>query len=302
MDIVIFGAGAIGSLFGAYLSSNNNITLIGRSFHVNAINTGSLKIEGKTKFNKKVKSINSLDYVNKSPDLLLLTVKSYDTEIAIKQSLSIINNKTIILSFQNGLDNINKIGKYVNKKQVIAGVTTHGSIFLKPGLIRHTGIGRTILGELDGRITKRIEKIIKIFNKADIETQISQNIIREIWIKAIINSSINPLTSIFQCKNGYLLKNPILMNLVMNICKESTNIANIKGFKLSYNDMLRKTKEVIEKTYDNYSSMLQSIKKGKKTEIESINGILIDIGKKFKIDTLLNNLLFNIICSITYDS
>ena len=117
------------------------------------------------------------------------------------------------------------------------------------------------------------------------------NIIEEIWIKGIINSSINPLTTFFQCKNGYLLTNLILENLIEKICEESTNIANAQGVNLSYSKMISKTKEVIRNTSENYSSMLQSYNKGKKTEIESINGKLIDIGKKQDIDTSLNEML-----------
>ena len=291
MNIVILGAGAIGSLFGALLSKKNNVMLIGRPPHVNAIRKGSLKIEGKTQFNKKVPATHSVDGIENPPNLLILTVKSYDTEVALKKARKIIGRNTAILSFQNGLGNIDKIGKIVDCKQAIAGVTTHGSIFPEPGLIRHTGKGKTILGELDGRKTERIENIVNIFNETGIETTISKNIVKEMWAKAIVNSSINPLTTIFQCKNGYLLKNPILERIVENVCEESTSIANAEGIKLSFDDMVQSTREVIKDTSENYSSMLQSFQKGKKTEIESINGKLIDIGKLRGADTSMNSVL-----------
>ena len=291
MNIVILGAGAIGSLFGALLSKKNNVMLIGRPPHVNAIREGSLKIEGKTQFNKKIPATHSVDDIKNPPDLLIITVKSYDTEVALKKARKIIGRNTTILSFQNGLDNIDKIGKIVDRKQAIAGVTTHGSIFPEPGLIRHTGKGKTILGELDGRKTERIENIVNIFNETGIETTISKNIVKEMWAKAIVNSSINPLTTIFQCKNGYLLKNPILERIVENVCEESTSIANAEGIKLSFDDMVQSTREVIKDTSENYSSMLQSFQKGKKTEIESINGKLIDIGKLRSADTSMNSVL-----------
>jgi len=198
MNIVILGAGAIGSLFGALLSKKNNVMLIGRPPHVNAIRKGSLKIEGKTQFNKKVPATHSIDGIENPSDLLILTVKSYDTEVALKKARKIIGRNTAILSFQNGLDNIDKIGKIVDRKQTIAGVTTHGSIFPEPGLIKHTGKGKTVLGELDGRKTERIENIVDIFNEAGIETTISKNIVKEMWAKAIVNSSIN---SKFQYKS-----------------------------------------------------------------------------------------------------
>jgi 2-dehydropantoate 2-reductase len=234
-----------------------------------------------------------------SPNLILFTVKSYDTETAIKQILPLIRDETLVISLQNGLDNIEKIEQIVDKNHIFAGVTTHGAIFSNPGVIRHTGKGKTILGELDGQRSKRLENIVRLFNEAGIETQISDDIEKEIWAKAIINSSINPLTAFFNCKNGYLLENPLLGKIVETICEESTNIAQVEGIKLTAPDMIQRTKEVIRDTASNYSSMLQSVQQGKKTEIDSINGKLVTIGKQHRIDTSLNKILVELVTSLT---
>lgn len=299
MNIVIMGAGAIGSLFGAFLNKNNNVILVGKKPHISAINKSGLIIEGKTKLKIKISAEYSVDRITFKPDLLFLTVKSYDTELAIGQLLELINEKTLVISLQNGLDNIDKIKKYVNPEKIIAGVTTHGAFFSKPGIIKHTGIGKTIIGELNGNITTRIKEIENLFNGSGIKTNISKNIIKEIWIKAIVNSSINPLTAFFQCKNGYLLKNPILENLVEKICIESTIIANAEGLNISYIEMIKKTKEVISYTSENHSSMLQSLLQGKKTEIDSINGKLVEIGIKYNIEPLINKILIYSIRSLS---
>jgi len=295
MNIVILGAGAIGSLFGALLSKKNNVVLVGRSSHIKAIRKKGLYINGKTQLNVKIPSEDSIKKITFLPDILILTVKSYDTSSAISQAKSIIHGDTAVLSLQNGLDNIDKIEKVVDRRQIIAGVTTDGAFFSEYGVVKHTGKGRTILGELNGHKTKRIESIVDAFNGAGIETIASGDILREIWIKAVVNSSINPLTSFSRCKNGYLLENPILEKIVERICRESTNIANVYGIKLSYENMIKKTKEVIRNTSENYSSMLQSFKKGKKTEIDSINGKLTDIGKKHNVDTTMNEILTYIV-------
>ncbi len=291
MKIVVLGAGAIGSLFGGLLSKKNDVTLVSRKTHVQTIKKNGLKITGKTKLKVNIVALDSISKIGFSPDLLILTVKSYDTEAAIKEAKSIIGNKTVVLSLQNGLDNIEKICKTVDERNVVAGITTHGVFFSKPGVIKHTGIGETILGELNGKKTERIKQISDIFRSSGIETKISTDIFREIWIKAVVNSSINPLTTFFQCKNGYLLKNPILERIVEKICEESTRIANSAGIYISYDDTIKKTKEVIRVTSENYSSMLQSIKKDGRTEIESINGKLVGLGKKNNVETLLNEAL-----------
>ncbi len=291
MKIVVLGAGAIGSLFGGLLSKKNDVTLVSRKTHVQTIKKNGLKITGKTKLKVNIVALDSISKIGFSPDLLILTVKSYDTEAAIKEAKSIIANKTVVLFLQNGLDNIEKICKTVDERNVVAGITTHGVFFSKPGVVKHTGIGETILGELNGKKTERIKQISDIFRSSGIETKISTDIFREIWIKAVVNSSINPLTTFFQCKNGYLLKNPILERIVEKICEESTRIANSAGIYISYDDTIKKTKEVVRITSENYSSMLQSIKKDGRTEIESINGKLVGLGKKNNVETLLNEAL-----------
>ena len=295
MNIVVFGAGAIGSFIGGVLSKNNSVVLIGRKPHVNTIKKNSLKIKGKTKLNIEINAEESVKDINFQPDLLILTVKSFDTENAIKDAKKIIDKDTVVLSLQNGLDNIDKIKNHVDANQIIVGTTTNGCVFSEPGIIIHTGIGKTVFGEIDGHKSQRISDIVDMFNKSGIKSNISRDIIKEIWIKAIANSSINPLTSFFNCKNGYLLENPILEKILEKICEESTKIANTTSLNLSNIDMVKKTKEVIGDTSENYSSMLQSIQQNKKTEIDSINGKLVEIGEKNKVDVSLNKVLVNLI-------
>jgi len=295
MKILVFGAGAIGSLFGGLLSKNNEVVLIGRKPHVYAINKKGLKIKGKTNLKLKVSAFKSVKEINFFPDLIIISVKSYDTDSAVKQIKHLVGKKTMVMSLQNGLGNIEKICKYVNKKNILACVTTHGAIFSKPGEIFHTGIGKTTIGGLNVDKSKKVQDIVQTFSQSKIKTIISKNIIKEIWIKAIINSSINSLTTFFKCKNGYLFKNPVLKKLVEKTCNESTAIANSQGFSLKQKDMIDKTFEVISDTSENYSSMLQSKNKGQKTEINSINGKLVEIGKKKRIDTFVNDLLLRII-------
>ena len=298
MNIVILGAGAIGSLFGALLSKKNNILLIGRKDHTDAIKKNGLTVRGGTNLIVKVFAEDSIDKIISPPDLLILTVKSYDTESAIKGVRQIIDSNTVVMSLQNGLGNVDKIVRIIDRKNLIAGVTTHGVFFSKPGIIEHTGYGETTLGEVCRQKTGCIKSIADLFDKSGIKTKISANINREIWSKAIVNSSINPLTTIFQCKNGYLIKNPLLENILDKICIESTKVANSEGISLSYNDMIKKTKEIVRDTSENYSSMLQSFKQGKKTEIDSINGKIVEIGKRHSLELPINEVLVYLIKKI----
>lgn len=294
MNIIIFGAGAIGSLFGGILAKNNNVVLIGRKNHVEQIRKKGLRIKGKTNLNVKVLAFEKVEDILFSPDLIIISVKSYDTENAVNEIKKIISKNTFVLSLQNGLDNIEKIEKIVDKKKLFVCITTHGSVFSKPGVIIHTGIGKTKIGSIEKNSSIE-QKIFDLFNKSGIKTNVSNNIMYNIWAKGVVNSSINPLTCFFKCKNGYILKNPILEKLMEQVCYESVGVANACGFNLIYEDILNLTKEVISDTSENFSSMLQSIQKGSKTEIDSINGFIVKAGKQFDIDVTLNEVIIYII-------
>ena len=298
MNIVIVGAGAIGSLYGALLAKKNTVVLVGRAPHITTIQQKGLTIKGKTRVHVTIPAVTSIGSVTITPDLILLTVKSFDTESASEQVRSIIHDNTMLVSLQNGLDNLEKIERFVDKNHILAGVTMQGAILSKPGQIAHTGTGNTILGEVDGRPSKRLETVARTFSEAGIKTKISDNIGKEIWMKAIINSSINPITAFLRCKNGYLLENPLLEYIVERVCMESTAIATSEGLLLSPGVMISKTKEVIRDTAQNYSSMLQSIQQGKKTEIDSINGRLTRSGMNHNIDVSLNKILTQLITAL----
>ncbi len=162
-------------------------------------------------------------------------------------------------------------------------------------------MGKTCFGELSGEKTSRIQHVVESCNAVGIKTSVSNHIVEDIVKKAIINASINPLTAFFQCFNGYLLQNPVLAHLVEKICLESTAIAQAQGFDLSSSDMIDETRQVIEKTSENHSSMLQSVQKKSKTEIDSINAKFMELGRKKGCDVFLNQVLTKLIHSI-YDS
>ena len=293
MNILIMGAGAIGSYFGGMLSKNNNVTFIARKAHSNKINKEGLKIIGKTNLTARINSFEKIDEISEQFDLIIISVKSFDTEKAIKDIIKSIDKKTIVMSLQNGLGNIEKISKYVSKKNIFACITSNGVIFEKPGLVRHTGVGYTKIGSIANGNEDFILRILKNLNHSGIKTDLSKDIKKEIWIKAIINSSINPLTTFFRCKNGYLIKNPILSKLVEKICLESTNIAQSYRINVEFKDMLERTMSVIKDTKENYSSMFQSYKNNKPLEIKSINGYFLKIAKEKNVDYTLNKLILN---------
>ena len=291
MKILVFGAGALGSFVGGLLSQKNSVTLIGREKHVSNINSKGLIIEGKTKLIAKPRAYQIIP--NEKFELVLLTVKSYDTSNALEDILPIIDDDTILLSLQNGLGNLEKISSVC--KKAIGGTTSHGITFLEPGRILHAGLGETTLGNFKSVERKELISIVQTFSLCGIETKTTDNILGELWAKAIINASINPITAITRLKNGYLLKENHLKEIMVNACKEGIEVARSANIKLPCYDIIEKTKTIARMTANNKSSMLQDIEKHKKTEIDSITGELIATARNNNVPIHTNTLLYNII-------
>ena len=264
--IAVLGSGAMGSLFAARLSSNANVTLFGGwTQQLNAIRKHGL-IVSDVLGAQEVCRINTKSY-NETVgnfEFILILVKGWQTKKAADIAASILAENGLAITLQNGLGNFDILVRALGVEQIAVGVTSEGAMTINPGHVKHTGVGRTIIGCLNDKKTGFTNNILNCLNESGFKTSLNENINREIWIKAIINSSINPVTSIFRCKNGYLVKNPILEKTVEKICTESTNIANTQGLKLSSSEMIKKTKQVINEISDNYSSMPQSIMNNKK--------------------------------------
>lgn len=298
MRILVFGAGAMGNFLAGMLASEHEVTLYGRGSNIKAVNKDGIKITGKTERKVKPKILTNHDSVAEfSFDLIILTVKAYDTYSAM-ETVRLVKGDVPVLSLQNGLDNEVKIANPIGLERTLGGVTSQGVTFMEPGHIQHAGTGETIIGEMEGEETERIKEIAAAFNSAGIKTTVSQNIRKEIWTKGIVNAGINPLTALTGLTNGYLLTVPVLTRLLEKTCLECVQVAWAKGYELNELEMIKKTKNVARLTSDNKSSMLQDIEKKRRTEIESINGRIAKIGKKRAIATPVNSTLVGLITGI----
>ena len=290
MRVVVFGAGALGSFFGGMLSKRHDVLLVGRKEHVDAINGNGLRIEGKTDFVAFPEASISME-AGDDADLVILTVKAYDTEEAAEEIAG--RCYAPVLSLQNGLGNEETIAKIAGSGRAIGGVTTHGVRYVAPGVVEHTGVGETVIGEMDGSVSDRVKKFADMMTECGIRTNVSENIKKEIWRKAIVNSAINPLTAILGCRNGYLLKNEHARKLMEEICMEGMAVS--KSIGIDVDNAVEKAEEVARLTSENQSSMLQSLLRHKKTEIEFINGKIVGIGRKERVETPVNSAIVEIV-------
>ena len=281
MKIVVFGAGAIGGLFGAYLSQRHDVTLVCREKHAATINEKGLTITRLSNIHARPKAASSITDLEQ-PDILILTVKAYDTEAAMAEAKPLVGPSTKVLSLQNGIGNLETIAGAVPETKIIGAITSQGAILRKPGLIEHTGKSYTIVGD---------EGIATMFTEAGIEAQYTDKIQAEIWYKAIVNSVINPIGTLMKDRNGLLVRDRRFEPLARQIVREGVEVANAMGIGLDYETAWEKTIKVATETAENICSMRLDVERGKRTEIEQTNGAIAGFGREMDVPAPANGLL-----------
>ena len=296
MKTVIMGAGAMGGLFGGLLTlSGEDVWLVTtRKDHLDTIRSRGLTLEDRGKTHLiRVNATADVTSIREA-DLVLFFVKTYQTEKAVSDSLVLQKEDTIFLTLQNGLGNEEAICKAVDRKKVMLGVTNHGATLLGPGHIRHAGWGKTEIGELEGRVTERANRIALMFQRAGIETHVSSQIYDLIWEKLLINVGINALTALTGLKNGQLLDYPETLRLMEALVSEAAEVAKRKEIRIEGNPV-EKARNIAEATRENRSSMGQDFDYKRRTEIDSINGAIVREAKYLGISVPYNQMITDLI-------
>ena len=290
------GSGAMGSLFGGFLSrSGEEVWLVDiREDHIQALGSAGLIVEeGGKKQTIPVHATKEVTSIGKA-DLVLFFVKAYHTEKAVSDALVLQKEDTVFLTLQNGLGNEETICKRVDPRKVILGVTNHGATFLGPGCIRHAGWGKTYIGELNGKVTARVTQLAQVFTRAGIESEISSNIQSLVWNKLLINVGINAVAALTGLKNGHLLDYPETLRLMEALVSETIAVAREKGILIEGNP-IEKVKAVAGATRENRCSMGQDIDNRRKTEIDAINGAVIREAERLGIPVPYNQMITDLV-------
>lgn len=277
--IFVLGAGAIGSSYGALLSRKNDVTLIGNENHVDAIISRGLTLSGDVQKEFFIKAETIIREVP-SNTLILLTTKAHDSEKAITEIKGLLKDDTVILILQNGLGNKELVKRIVRDEiQIVRGLVKSAAEFLEPGKIAFWN-GETILEQ-----TKMSKRIVWLFNESGLRTRISNEMDEEMWNKLVVNCVVNPITAILRVRDNEVAVDS-LRQLRHGIVEECVKVGKCEGIVFQLD-----LKEAIEKDimkFTNFSSMCQDIMKRKKTEIDFLNGKIVELGKKHNIPTPIN--------------
>lgn len=294
MQIVILGAGALGSLFGARLAkTKHDVTLFStNTSHMEAIKKSGLIIEelDGTSTTHFLFACDNPDALKAPPDLVLVVVKSYAIDEAMQAILRKCSPDTLFLTLQNGIGNWERISRHVGRQTVLVGTTAQGATLLEPGKIRHGGNGPTFIGEPEGAPTSRVSEVVELFANAGLKTEARAQMKQLIWEKLHINVGINAITALTGIRNGFIASNPAARELCRSAVMEAISVARAQGIAID-SDMVERVLAVAEATAVNRSSMGQDVDRRRRTEIEAINGAIVALGEQAGIPTPVNRTL-----------
>ena len=300
MKIVIIGAGAMGCLYGAYLSEKNEVTMLDvYEPQVDAINKNGITIvepDGTERQYKKVCAMKS-GTCESVADLVVVFVKSIYSENALEENKALFGPDTVVMTLQNGAGNDRKIAKYVSRENIVIGTSKHNSINLGGGKISHTGAGITTIGSNLGRI-EALSKIEEVLSQSGFETEVSDDIQRIIWSKLFVNLSINTFTAITRAPIGFMIENQYAWDFAEKMICEAVDVAEADGTHFSYMEVLNMVHHVCENLEKGYSSMYQDVTRGIPTEIDAINGAIVQQAKLYNVPAPYNTLIVDLIHAI----
>ena len=280
----------MGSVVGGHLAaSGNDVVLINiDEDYVAAVKAGGLVLENDGI--ARVVSVRAeIGSSNLQPvDLVVVLVKSFHTEEAMRASTNLLRAGTMVMSLQNGLGQEDVLAEIVGKANVIAGKTYVGGMMAGPGRVIAGVEGKeTIIGELDGRTTPRIRDVAETFNSANLKTHVTDNILGAMWDKLLINVAAGALSGITGLNFGNLYDLPEVKETAIEAVAEAMKVASALGIMLeTKNPRDAWIKASAGLPFDFKPSVLQSLEMGMITEIDFINGAVVRAGRGAGIPTV----------------
>lgn len=299
MRIVIVGPGALGSLLTARLflyqqkanRADNDILSLWlldyRSDRAACLQKNGLFFEQHNQIIHCTPHVTFEPEVCADADTLFFCVKSTGVTAALDRIRSYLSGNTLFIAMQNGIGHLEDIAN-INCLAGV-GVTSEGSTLVKPGHVRHGGSGKTLLGLLDHSPQDKtvLSQVATLLDSAGISTDVTDSPLKHVWAKLFVNVGINALTALHGCFNGDLLQLPDAMKTMEKAIREAEQIARAKNIPVEF-DPVQRAFSVCKTTAKNTSSMLQDVKQQRVTEIDAINGAIVEEGKKLGIPTPVN--------------
>ena len=292
MKIAVMGAGAVGCYYGALLArAGHDVTLIARPAHVQAIaQAGGLWLHTDAGAECIALRASSNTSAVRGAQWVLFCVKSTDTDSAGHAMAAHLDANAVVLSLQNGVDNAERL-QAILAHPVLPSVVYVASTMAAPGQVRHLGRGELVLGA--GPASAAIASVLR---SAAIPTEISDNVTGALWAKLVLNCVYNPLSAITRLPYGAIASCPGLdvAQVMADVVQECQAVAQARGVALPA-DILASTLALAQAMPQQFSSTAQDLARGKRSEIDHLNGFIVRQGAVLGIATPVNRLLHTLV-------
>ncbi|WP_417284608.1 ketopantoate reductase family protein [Comamonas sp.] len=287
LSIAVMGAGAVGCYFGALLArAGNRVTLIGRESHMQAIAAQGLRLQTASEDSFIPMHTSTHASAVAGADVVLLCVKSTDTEASAEQIKPHLATGAVVLCLQNGVDNDERARSVLGERNPAAAVAVYVATGMEaPGHVRHFGRGELVIAP-----NPKADEIVKTFGAAGIATTVSPDVRAELWQKLIINCSYNALSALTQQPYGWLVAQAGVNSVIADIVAECKSVAAADGLVLGAS-VDAAVQAIAQTMPGQLSSTARDVARGKPSEIDHLNGYVVRRGQALGIATPANRLL-----------
>lgn len=295
MKILVMGTGGVGGYYGGLLAQQGHqVTFISRGAHLYALRHSGLTVKS-VHGDFTVSPANATDQpINVGPvDLILFSVKTYDTDEAAQAIRPAVERHTVVMSLQNGVDAAERIGNVVGVEHVVGGATWLSSAVEAPGVIKQISqFRRIVFGELAGGRSERIQSIFEVLNPTGITVEISENIQKVLWTKFVFISAVSSIGSLTRLPMGDYRALPESRSLLSSIMQEVEALARVQGITLDP-DVVQKSLEFTDNAGPHIKPSMQlDVESGRRTELESMVGVIGRQGRELGVPTPVANFVY----------
>lgn len=289
MKAAVMGAGAVGCYYGGMLArAGHEVSLIGRAQHVEAVRRAGLRLDTQSfQANIPVQASTEPAAV-RGAKLVLFCVKSPDTESAGAAMAPHLDPDILVLSLQNGVDNAERLAAVLSR-EVVAAVVYVASEMAGPGHVKHHGRGELIIGA-----ARASAALADLFGAAGVPVQISDNVTGALWFKLILNCAYNALSAITQAPYGRLVRGEGVEAVMRDVVQECLAVARAAGVEVP-GDVWQAVQRIAQTMPGQLSSTAQDLARGKRSEIDHLNGVVVRKGEALGVATPVNRVLLALV-------
>jgi 2-dehydropantoate 2-reductase len=291
MNVVMMGAGGLGGYFGARLAAAGSVvTFVARGEHLSAMRRAGLRVESSVAplLLRDVRAVEHVDGMQPA-DLVIISVKLWDTEVAVEAVRPIVGAQTAVVSFQNGVDAVERVARVIGREHVIGGLSYIAATITEPGIIRHSGtIQRLVFGELDGQSSARVDAFASACAAAGIDYVVSENIQKAIWEKFVFLVGLSATTCVFRRSIGPIRSHQRSRAFLREIMREVVDVGRARGISLDQSFADDRLAFIDTLPDGMIASMYTDLQRGNRLEMPWLSGKVVELGAQMNVPTPAN--------------